>query len=78
MSNVWNTISEAYSGYASYLWREITQPTWNSYFYWLLFVSLFFFVLESVIPWRKKQAILRKDFWLDFFYMFFNFFVRLT
>ena len=31
--------------------------------------------MEVLIPWRKKQAILRKDFWLDVFYMFFNFFL---
>jgi sterol desaturase/sphingolipid hydroxylase (fatty acid hydroxylase superfamily) len=28
-----------------------------------------------VFPWRKQQAILRKDFWLDLFYLFFNFFL---
>ena len=64
-----------YSGYASYLWHEITHPSWKNYFYWLILVSLFFLVLEVIIPWRKKQAIQRKDFWLDGFYMFFNFFI---
>lgn len=68
-------IINGYSGYASYLWSEITHPSWKSYFYWLIAVSLFFFVLEVVIPWRKKQAVFRKDFWLDGFYMFFNFFI---
>ncbi len=64
-----------YGGYASYLWYEITHPSWKNYFYWLILVSLFFFVLEVINPWRKKQAIIRKDFWLDVFYMFFNFFI---
>lgn len=64
-----------YKGYASYLYQEITHPTLHSYFYWLIIVSLFFFVLEVVIPWRKQQATFRKDFWLDTFYMFFNFFL---
>ena len=64
-----------YSGYASYLWHEITHPSWKNYFYWLIIVSLFFFAIEIVNPWRKKQAIFRKDFWLDVFYMFFNFFI---
>ncbi|MEN0049412.1 MAG: sterol desaturase family protein [Bacteroidota bacterium] len=64
-----------YKGYANYLWQDITNPSWHSYFYWLLIVSACFFVLEIVIPWRKNQAIWRKDFWLDFFYMFFNFFL---
>ena len=65
----------AYSDYASYLWNEITHPTVNSYFYWLIAVSLFFFALEVAIPWRRNQAIVRRDFWLDAFYMFFNFFI---
>jgi len=32
-------------------------------------------LLEIAFPWRKNQAIFRKDFWLDLFYMFFNFFL---
>lgn len=64
-----------YEGYAGYLWYEITHPSWKNYFYWLILVSLFFLVLEVINPWRKKQAVLRKDFWLDAFYMFFNFFI---
>ncbi len=64
-----------YKGYASYLWHEITHPGWHNYFYWLLLVSVFFFALEIVKPWRKDQANFRKDFWLDVFYMFFNFFL---
>ena len=64
-----------YEGYASYLWKEISNPNWHNYFYWLLGVSLFFLVLEWVKPWRKDQAKFREDFWLDFFYMFFNFFL---
>jgi len=65
----------AYRGYATYLWSEITQPSWDNYFYWLLGISLFFFLIELAAPWRKNQAILRKDFWLDLFYVFFNFFL---
>lgn len=65
----------SYKGYANYLWYEITHPHWTNYFYWLIGVSLFFFALELLKPWRKNQARFRKDFWLDFFYMFFNFFL---
>jgi sterol desaturase/sphingolipid hydroxylase (fatty acid hydroxylase superfamily) len=65
----------AYQGYAGYLWREMTQPSWHNYFYWLIVVSAFFFLLEWMAPWRKDQPKFRKDFWLDFFYMFFNFFL---
>ncbi|MCB0798844.1 MAG: sterol desaturase family protein, partial [Chitinophagales bacterium] len=71
----WETFIKAYKGYASYLWREIINPDWHNYFYWLIIVSVFFFLLEVVLPWRNKQPIPRKDFWLDAFYMFFNFFL---
>ena len=64
-----------YKGYASYLWNDITNPSWHSYFYWLILVSVAFFILEIIMPWRKNQNLWRKDFWLDVFYMFFNFFL---
>ncbi len=66
---------EAYRGYAQYLWYEVTHPSWHNYLYWLIAVSLFFFALEWLRPWRKEQPKFRKDFWLDVFYMFFNFFL---
>lgn len=67
-------------GYANYLIQEVTfgydyKPWWQNYFYWLLLLSGFFLLLEWARPWRKKQPRFRKDFWLDFFYMFFNFFL---
>lgn len=68
-------IVKSYQGYANYLWQEITTPSWHNYFYWLLGVSVFFYALELLRPWRENQAKFRKDFWLDFFYMFFNFFL---
>jgi len=64
-----------YTGYARYLWDELTHPHAQNYFYWLLGVSAFFFLLEIFAPWHKEQKKFRKDFWLDFFYMFFNFFL---
>ena len=67
-----------YKGYADYLWKEITfqiQPIWHNYFWMLIVVSALFFLLELVRPWRKEQSRFRQDFWLDFFYMFFNFFL---
>lgn len=75
MEELVKVIESGYSGYANYLWRQITEPAWNNYFYWLLGVSAFFFALELIKPWRKDQPKFRKDFWLDFFYMFFNFFL---
>lgn len=64
-----------YRNYANYLWNEISHPGWHNYFIWLLIISAFFFGLEMIRPWRKDQPRFRKDFWLDFFYMFFNFFL---
>ena len=75
MGKYWDLFLNGYGGYASYLWNDITNPSWKSYFWWLILVSVFFLILEVVIPWRKKQPVLRKDFWLDGFYMFFNFFL---
>ncbi|MGJ8657781.1 MAG: sterol desaturase family protein [Akkermansiaceae bacterium] len=68
-------IQNAYSNYWNYLVKEISNPSWNNYFYWLIGISLFFFLLEIFRPWREDQPKFRKDFWLDTFYMFFNFFI---
>lgn len=75
MENFLSIIADSYKGYASYLWAEVLNPSWHNYFYWLVGLSLFFFGLEVIRPWRKDQAIIRKDFWLDAFYLFFNFFL---
>lgn len=68
-------IADSFSGYFYYLIDEITSPAWNNYFYWLLALSLLVWSLEIILPWRKKQKIFRKDFWLDSFYILFNFFL---
>ncbi len=47
----------------------------NNYFYGLILISLLVWLLEILVPWRKEQSVFRKDFWLDAFYMFFNFFI---
>lgn len=75
MPNYIKVFLDGYSGYAHYVWHEITHPSWGNYFYWLIAISLFFFSLELANPWRKNQERFRKDFWLDSFYMFFNFFL---
>lgn len=64
-----------YSGYFNYLWNEILNPSWHNYFYWLVGLSLVVWSLEILFPWRKSQGVIRHDFWLDVFYMFFNFFL---
>lgn len=75
MPNYVKVFLDGYGGYASYVWHEITHPSWQNYFYWLIAVSLFFMFLEWMKPWRSSQSRFRKDFWLDAFYMFFNFFL---
>ncbi len=65
----------SYQGYFNYLWSEITNFHWENYFYSLIVVSLLVWGLELLFPWRKNQKVFRKDFWLDTFYMFFNFFL---
>lgn len=65
----------SYYGYFNYLWKEITHFHWENYFYGLILVSLIVWALELLFPWRKDQKIFRKDFWIDTFYMFFNFFL---
>lgn len=71
----WETFINSFSDYAGYLYDEISHPAWNNYFYWLIGISIFFFLLEWFFPWRKDQPKIRQDFWLDGFYMFFNFFL---
>ena len=68
-------IKNSFTGYWNYLIGEIAHPGWHNYFYMLLLISLLVWALELLFPWRQSQAAFRKDFWLDGFYMFFNFFL---
>ncbi|RZS98006.1 hypothetical protein BC751_3635 [Cecembia calidifontis] len=63
-------VLDSYYGYFNYLVNEMFYPSWKNYFWWLLGLSVGVWLLEIFFPWRKKQAIFRKDFWLDGFYMF--------
>lgn len=69
------TFQNSFSGYAEYLAHEVLNPHWGNYFYWLIAISAVVYALELMFPWRKNQPVLREDFWLDTFYMFFNFFL---
>lgn len=75
MEKYLNIFKDSYFGYFNYLWNEITNFHWENYFYGLILVSLIVWIFELVFPWRKDQKIFRKDFWMDTFYMFFNFFL---
>lgn len=75
MKKYFEIILNSFTGYWNYLISEISTPTWNNYFYWLLGLSLLVWLFEIIWPWRKSQKLIRRDFWLDGFYMFFNFFL---
>jgi sterol desaturase/sphingolipid hydroxylase (fatty acid hydroxylase superfamily) len=72
-----NLFFDAFIGTLNWTWRSINfdVPWSRNYFWGLILISLFVFALELLFPWRKTQKVIRKDFWLDGFYMFFNFFV---
>lgn len=75
MSDYSDIIRESYAGYWDYLKNEILYFSWHNYFYLLIFLSVLVYTLEIIFPWRKNQPRIRKDFWQDMFYMFFNFFL---
>ena len=66
-----------FNGSLDWTWKSIIGevPWFQNYFWGIIIISLLVWGLEIAFPWRKHQAIIRKDFWLDVFYMFFNFFV---
>ena len=68
---------EAFLSSLNWTWDSILfkVPWYNNYFWGLIIISLLVWGLEMIFPWRKNQSIIRKDFWLDGFYMFFNFFI---
>jgi len=77
MSNYINAFFESFKGTAEWTWKSIMfdVPWYTNYFWGLIAISLIVWILEITFPWRKDQKIVRKDFWLDGFYMFFNFFI---
>lgn len=76
MDKYLDIIKNSYSGYWNYIQKSVLMDlNWENYFYGLILISLVVWGLEMLFPWRKNQPIIRKDFWLDTFYMFFNFFL---
>jgi sterol desaturase/sphingolipid hydroxylase (fatty acid hydroxylase superfamily) len=68
-------IEGAYSGYWNYFVYEILNPSWHNYFHWLVGASVVIWLLEIFFPWRKNQPLIREHFWLDAFYLFWNYFL---
>ncbi|MDB9913486.1 sterol desaturase family protein [Flavobacteriaceae bacterium] len=77
MNKYLDTFINAFSGTVDWTWKSILfeVPWYINYFWGLISISLLIWVLEIIFPWRKEQSVFRKDFWLDGFYMFFNFFI---
>lgn len=72
-----NAFIGAFLGSLDWTLKSITfqVPFYKNYFWGLILLSLIVWVLEISFPWRKNQGVFRKDFGLDVFYMFFNFFL---
>ena len=72
-----SAFTEAFFSTLNWTWDSIlfNVPWYTNYFWGLIVISLLVWGLEMAFPWRKNQSIIRKDFWLDGFYMFFNFFI---
>jgi len=72
-----NAFTDSLLNTLDYTWRAITfdVPWYTNFFWGLTAISLLVWLLEIAFPWRKDQSIFRKDFWLDTFYMYFNFFI---
>ncbi|WP_343487143.1 sterol desaturase family protein [Allomuricauda sp. d1] len=68
---------KGFTGTVNYTYKSVVfeVPWYTNYFWGLIAISLLVWLLEIVFPWRKEQSVFRKDFWLDAFYMFFNFFI---
>lgn len=77
MSKYIDAFINAFQGSVDWTWKSILfeVPWYQNYFWGLILISLLVWGLEIAFPWRKEQSIFRKDFWLDAFYMFFNFFI---
>ena len=77
MNKYLDAFVNAFKGTVDWTWKSIIfeVPMYTNYFWGLIIISVAVWLLEIAYPWRKEQSIIRKDFWLDVFYMFFNFFI---
>lgn len=77
MGKYFDAFVGSFMGTVDWTWKSIIfeVPWYTNYFWGLVVISLVVWGLEIAFPWRKEQSIIRQDFWLDGFYMFFNFFI---
>lgn len=74
MSRYAETFASAFTGYARWVWSDVTQPGAHSYFTLLVVVTGVFLAWEQLAPWRSQPRV-REGFWLDAFYLVFNFYL---
>ena len=75
MNKYLEIIQNAYSGYAKYFANAVLNPHEYNHFYWLTGASIIIWGLELAFPWRKNQPKIRQDFWIDAFYLLWNYFL---
>ena len=77
MESYLEVFKNSFIGTLNWTWDCVLfNVSWyNNYFWGLLVISILVWSFELAFPWRKNQGKIRHDFWLDFFYMYFNFFV---
>ncbi len=73
IENAWNAIVGAFNWNLRSLYFDV--PWYNNYLWGLVLISALVYAGELLFPWRKRQAKIRQDFWLDLGWMFFNFVV---
>ena len=76
MNSYLEAFSNALAGSLDWTWKSVIGqvPWFQNYFWGIVIISLMVWGFEIVFPWRRNQAVFRKDFWLDLCYLFFNFF----
>lgn len=77
MNDYLQAFVSAFESNINWTWNSIVfeVPWYTNYFWGLILISLVIWGLEITFPWRRNQGVFRKDFWLDAFYMIFNFFI---
>ena len=77
MEKYFDAFLDSLLGTLNWTWKSILfdVPWYTNYFWGIIVLSALVWILEIAFPWRKNQAVFRRDFWLDAFYIFFNFFL---
>tara|TARA_B110000977_G_scaffold201012_1_gene293656 strand:+ start:3944 stop:4810 length:867 start_codon:yes stop_codon:yes gene_type:complete len=77
MTTAIEIVLKSLTGSLHWFYRSVLfdVPWHQNYFWGLTLISFVIWGLEMLFPWRKNQSFFRKDFWLDAFYMYFNFFL---